>query len=75
MKKLLCVVLCFLPAMVFAQCPFEGTWKTTVATANLSQKPYEFSVNNGIDDSKAASRHSLCVALGPSGCAAHAYPK
>ena len=50
MKKLLCVVLWFLPVMLFAQSPFDGTWKTNMATAKLSQKPYEFSVNNGMYD-------------------------
>jgi len=33
MKKLLCVVLWFLPVMVFAQSPFDGTWKTNMAEA------------------------------------------
>src|ERR1039458_10348648 len=50
MKKLLCVVLWFLPVMLFAQSPFDGTWKTNMAAAKLSQKPYEFSLNNGMYD-------------------------
>ena len=48
MKKLLCVALWLLPAMLFAQSPFDGTWKTNMAEAKLSQKPYVFSVNNGM---------------------------
>jgi hypothetical protein len=50
MKKLLCVVLWFLPVMLFAQSPFDGTWKANMAQAKLSQKPYEFSLNNGMYD-------------------------
>ena len=50
MKKLLCVVLWFLPLMLFAQSPFDGTWKTNMAESKLSQKPYVFSVNNGMYD-------------------------
>jgi hypothetical protein len=50
MKKLLCVVLWFLPVMLFAQSPFDGTWKTNMAEAKLSQKPYVFSVTNGMYD-------------------------
>jgi hypothetical protein len=48
MKKLLCVVLWLLPVMLFAQGPFDGTWKTNMAESKLSQKPYVFSVNNGM---------------------------
>jgi hypothetical protein len=50
MKKLLCIVLWFLPLMMFAQSPFDGTWKTNMAESKLSQKPYVFSVNNGMYD-------------------------
>lgn len=50
MKTLLCVVLWFLPLMMFAQSPFDGTWKTNMAESKLSQKPYVFSVNNGMYD-------------------------
>src|SRR5271165_290002 len=50
MKKLLCVVLWVLPAMLFAQSPFDGTWKTNMAESKLSQKPYTFSVSNGMYD-------------------------
>ena len=48
MKKMLCVVLWFLPVMLFAQSPFDGTWKTNMAESKLSQKPYVYSVNNGM---------------------------
>ena len=50
MKKLLCVVLWLLPLTLFAQSPFDGTWKTNMAESKLSQKPYVFSVNNGMYD-------------------------
>jgi hypothetical protein len=36
--------------MLFAQSPFDGTWKTNMAESKLSQKPYVFSVNNGMYD-------------------------
>ena len=50
MKKMLCVVLWFLPAMLFAQSPFDGTWKTNMAESKLSQKPVMFLLNNGMYD-------------------------
>ncbi len=50
MKKLLCVVLWFLPVMLFAQSPFDGTWKTNMTESKLSQKPYVFSVDKGMYD-------------------------
>jgi hypothetical protein len=50
MKKLLCVVLWVLPVMLFAQSPFDGTWKTNMAESKLSQKPYVFSVSSGMYD-------------------------
>jgi hypothetical protein len=50
MKKLLCVVVCVFPLLVFAQSPFDGTWKTNMAESKLSAKPYVFSVNNGTYD-------------------------
>ena len=37
MKKLLCVVLWFLPVMLFAQSPFDGTWKGSVASFKCRQ--------------------------------------
>lgn len=50
MKKLLCGVVCLFPFLMFAQSPFDGTWKTNMAESKLSQKPYVFSVNNGMYD-------------------------
>jgi len=50
MKKLLCPVLCLFPLLMFAQSPFDGTWKTNMSQSKLSQKPYIFSVNNGMYD-------------------------
>ena len=55
MKKLLFVVLWFLPVMLFAQSPFDGTWKTNMAQSKLSQKPYVFSVNNGMYDCESCA--------------------
>ncbi len=55
MRKLLCVVLWFLPVMLFAQSPFDGTWKTNMAESKLSQKPYVFSVNNGMYDCESCA--------------------
>ena len=55
MKKMLCVVLWFLPVVLFAQSPFDGTWKTNMAESKLSQKPYVFSVNNGMYDCESCA--------------------
>ena len=55
MKKLVWVVLWFLPVMLFAQSPFDGTWKTNMAESKLSQKPYVFSVNNGMYDCESCA--------------------
>ena len=48
MKKVLCLVSCFLPVMLFAQTPFDGTWKTNMAQSKLSQKSSVYSVTNGM---------------------------
>lgn len=50
MKKLLFACLCLLPVVALAQSPFDGTWKTNYSESKLSQKPYTFSVNNGMYD-------------------------
>jgi len=50
MKKLLFGVLLLLPAIVFAQSPFDGTWKTNMSESKLSQKPYVYLINNGTYD-------------------------
>jgi hypothetical protein len=55
MKKFLCLVWCFLPMMLFAQSPFDGTWKTNFAESKLSQKPYEYLVNNGMYNCKSCA--------------------
>ena len=55
MKKLLCVILWFVPVMLLAQSPFDGTWKTNMAESKLSQKPYVFSVNNGMYDCESCA--------------------
>jgi hypothetical protein len=48
MKKFLCLVSCFVPVTLFAQTPFDGTWKTNMAQSKLSQKPVVYSVTNGM---------------------------
>jgi hypothetical protein len=48
MRKLLCVLVCLFPVLMFAQSPFDGTWKTNMSESKLSPKPYIFSVNNGM---------------------------
>ena len=55
MRKLLCVVLWFLPVMLLAQSPFDGTWKTNMGASKLSPKPYVFSVNNGMYDCESCA--------------------
>ncbi len=55
MKKFLCLVSCFFPVMLFAQTPFDGTWKTNMAQSKLSQKPDVFSVNNGMYDCESCA--------------------
>jgi hypothetical protein len=55
MKNFLCLVSCFLPVMLFAQTPFDGTWKTNIAESKLSQKPYEYSVNDGMYHCKSCA--------------------
>ena len=46
MKKLLCVVVCLFPVLMYAQSPFDGTWKTNMSQSKLSQKPYIFAIVN-----------------------------
>jgi hypothetical protein len=55
MKKFLCVVLWFFPVVLFAQTPFDGTWKTNMAQSKLSQKPVVYSVNNGMYDCESCA--------------------
>ena len=50
MKKLMSVVLWFLPLSVLAQSPFDGTWKTDTSASKFSPKPIVFSVNSGMYD-------------------------
>jgi len=50
MKKLLVVLAMLLPAISFAQSPFDGTWKTNLEQAKFSPKPIVFSVNGGMYD-------------------------
>ncbi len=38
------------PGILFAQSPFDGTWKTNFFESKLSQKPYEFWFNKGMYD-------------------------
>jgi hypothetical protein len=47
MKKL-SLVLLLLPLSVFAQSAFDGTWKTNMSEAKISQKPIVFAVDKGM---------------------------
>jgi hypothetical protein len=47
MRKLLAVSLLLLPGVVFAQSPFDGTWKTNMSASKLTQKPFVYSLNHG----------------------------
>jgi hypothetical protein len=40
---------------LLAQSPFDGTWKTNFAESQLSQKPFVYSVNNGMYDCQSCS--------------------
>ena len=48
MKKLLAVSLLLLPGLMFAQSPFDGTWKTNMSESKITQKPFTYSVSNGM---------------------------
>ena len=54
MKKLLAFFL-FVPAMLFGQSPWNGTWMTKLDTAQLPKKPEVYSLQNG------TYRCSTCV--------------
>ncbi len=47
MKKLLFALAILCPAIVLAQSPFDGTWKTLPDQSKLSQKPVTFSLAQG----------------------------
>jgi len=40
---------------LLAQSPFDGTWKTNFAKSKLSQKPFVYSVNNGMYDCQSCA--------------------
>jgi hypothetical protein len=48
MKKLLLAITLLAPAILFAQSPFDGTWKTDLDKSKFSPKPIMFSVSNGM---------------------------
>jgi hypothetical protein len=50
MKKLVASVMLFLPAALFAQSPFDGTWKVNLDASKPSPEPLVLSVSNGIYD-------------------------
>jgi hypothetical protein len=50
MKKLLLAIAVLAPAILFAQSPFDGTWKTDLDKSKFSQKPITFSTSNGTYD-------------------------
>ena len=47
MKKLLALLL-FVPAFLFAQSPFDGTWVSDVGGAQLDKKPHTYELNKGM---------------------------
>src|SRR5271157_1507787 len=51
MTKLLIAVAQLAPTLLFAQSPFDGTWKTLFDQSQLSEKPLDFSLSNGMYDS------------------------
>jgi hypothetical protein len=48
MKKLFAVAVLLLPSLLVGQSALEGTWRTNMDQAKLSQKPYTFSISNGM---------------------------
>jgi len=48
MKKLFFAVILLVPTALFAQSPFDGTWKTNFDQSKLSPKPIVFSLSNGM---------------------------
>jgi hypothetical protein len=50
MKSSLAAVMLFLPAVLFAQSPFDGTWKMNLDASKPSPDPIVFSVSNGMYD-------------------------
>ena len=50
MKKLFFALTLLVPTALFAQSPFDGTWKTNLDQSKLSPKPLEFSLSNGTYD-------------------------
>jgi len=47
MKKLL-ALLFFVPALLFAQSPFDGTWVSDMGTAQFSKKPHTYLLEKGM---------------------------
>jgi hypothetical protein len=43
------------PALMFAQSPFDGTWRTNMDQSTMSPKPYTASVKNGMYDCSSCS--------------------
>jgi len=48
MKKLLLALMLFLPVLLYAQSPFDGTWVTNLNTAQLPSKPEVYAVEKGM---------------------------
>jgi len=49
-KKLLAAAALFVPTVLFAQSPFDGTWRTNLDQSKFSPKPIVYSLNNGMYD-------------------------
>src|SRR5664279_3622244 len=54
MTKLLFAVTLLAPTILFAQTPFDGTWKEVPDQSKFSGKPMTFSLSNGMYDSTSA---------------------
>ena len=51
MRKLIFATAMLAPVMLFAQSPFDGTWKTLNDQSKFPKKPLTYSLSNGIYDS------------------------
>jgi hypothetical protein len=53
--RLFAFMLFLTPALLFAQSPFDGTWRTNMDQAKISPKPVTASVKNGVYDCSTCS--------------------
>jgi hypothetical protein len=50
MKRICLAIMMIVPALLYGQSSLQGTWHTNMDQAKLSQKPYVFSVHDGMYD-------------------------